>query len=101
MFTRTKTFKNRDGTTRTYLQIVESRRKGHKIRQKVIANLGRLEELQEGSLDPGLSKGSPAILYRSGLSLTLDNWVPGGPDSGVQPWSFIIYGKSWAWKNSK
>ena len=51
MYTRTKIFKNKDGTTRTYLQIVQTRRIGNKVRQKVIANLGRLEELQEGSLD--------------------------------------------------
>ena len=51
MYTRTKTFQNKDGTTRTYLQIVQTRRIGNKVRQKVIANLGRLEELQEGSLD--------------------------------------------------
>ena len=47
MYTRTKTFQNKDGTTRTYLQIVQTRRIGNKVRQKVIANLGRLEELQE------------------------------------------------------
>jgi len=51
MYTRTKTFQNKDGSTRTYLQIVQTRRIGNKVRQKVIANLGRLEELQEGSLD--------------------------------------------------
>ena len=88
-----KILKNSDGATRTYLQIVESKREGYKIPQEVIANLGRLENCRKAPWT-GLSKGSPAILYRSGLSLTLGNWVPGGLDSGVQPWSFIIYGKS-------
>ena len=51
MFTRTKTFTNKDGTKRTYLQLVETRREGNKVRQKVVANLGRLEDLQDGQLD--------------------------------------------------
>lgn len=51
MYARTKTFKNKDGSTRTYVQIVESRRDGGKIRQKVLANLGRIENLQEGAID--------------------------------------------------
>lgn len=51
MFTRTKTFKNKDGSQRTYLQLVETRRDGDKVRQKVVANLGRLEDLQDGQLD--------------------------------------------------
>lgn len=51
MYARTKTFKNKDGSTRTYLQICETRREDGKVRQIVVANLGRLEELQEGALD--------------------------------------------------
>ena len=51
MFTRTKTFTNKDGSKRTYLQLVETRRDGGKVRQKVVANLGRLEDLQDGQLD--------------------------------------------------
>jgi hypothetical protein len=51
MFVRTKVFKNRDGSTRTYLQIVKGERVGGKVRQVVVANLGRLEDLREGGLD--------------------------------------------------
>jgi hypothetical protein len=51
MFVRTKVFKNRDGSTRTYLQIVKGERVGGKVRQVVVANLGRLEELREGGLE--------------------------------------------------
>jgi len=51
MYTRTKTFTNKDGSTRTYLQIVEAIREEGKIRQKVLVNLGRIEDMQDGSLD--------------------------------------------------
>lgn len=51
MFIRTKVFRNKDGSTRTYLQLVTSERLGDKVRQRVVANLGRLDELQAGSLD--------------------------------------------------
>ena len=47
MFCRTKTSGNH-----TYLQIVENRREGGKVRQHVIANLGRLDKLlATGALD--------------------------------------------------
>jgi transposase len=51
MFARTKTFTNKDGSTRTYLYIVEGVREEGKIRQKIVANLGRIEEMQSGDLD--------------------------------------------------
>ncbi|KUK31237.1 MAG: Transposase IS4 family protein, partial [Thermoanaerobacterales bacterium 50_218] len=51
MYVRTKVFKNKDGTTRTYLYIVRGKRVDGKVRQEIVANLGRLEELQEGKLD--------------------------------------------------
>jgi hypothetical protein len=51
MFIRTKVFKNKNGSTRTYLQLAESYRDGKKNRQRVLLNLGRLEELQEGQID--------------------------------------------------
>jgi len=51
MFVRTKVFRNKDGSTRTYLQLVTSERVGDRVRQRVVANLGRLDELQAGALD--------------------------------------------------
>jgi transposase len=45
MFLRCLTFPRKDGTQRQYLQIVASHREGTRVRQKVIANLGRLDEL--------------------------------------------------------
>jgi hypothetical protein len=44
-------FRNKDGSTRTYLQLVNSERVDGRVRQRVVANLGRLSELQAGSLD--------------------------------------------------
>lgn len=47
MFLRTKS-----NGTRTYLQLVESERCGSKVRQRVLATLGRLDQLQDsGALD--------------------------------------------------
>ena len=45
MFVRTKTFKNKDGSTREYLFICETRREGDKVRQITLANLGRLDSI--------------------------------------------------------
>ena len=51
MYVRKVTNKNKNGTARTYLQIVEGFREGGKVRHKVVANLGRIEQLQEGAID--------------------------------------------------
>ncbi len=69
MFIRTKVFKNRDGSTRTYLQIVKGEREGRKVRQVVVANLGRLEELRDGGVDrliEGLARFSRYQLVKDG-----------------------------------
>lgn len=50
MYARTKEFKNKDGSSRIYLQIVENKRVNGKPTQKVVANLGRIENLQEGEV---------------------------------------------------
>ncbi len=51
MYVRTKTFTNKDGSTRTYLYLVEAVRSSGKVRQEIVANLGRIERLQEKGLD--------------------------------------------------
>ena len=51
MYVRTKTFTNRDGSTRTYLYPVETVRSSGKVRREIVANLGRIERLQEKGLD--------------------------------------------------
>jgi transposase len=45
MFLRCLTFPRKDGTQRQYLQIIRSYREGGRVRQKIVANLGRLDEL--------------------------------------------------------
>jgi hypothetical protein len=49
---------------RTYLQIVESFRQEGSVRQRVVANLGRLDQLQDKDLDP-LINGLNRALGRS------------------------------------
>jgi len=45
MFVRTKIFENKDGSTREYLFICETRREGNKVREITLANLGRLDSI--------------------------------------------------------
>ena len=52
MFFKVVTFRNKDGSTRQYLHLVEAVREGKKIRHKVLVTLGRVELLRaSGSLD--------------------------------------------------
>src|SRR3990172_841983 len=52
MFFKVVTFRNKDGSTRQYLHLVEAVRDGKKIRHKVLITLGRVELLRaSGSLD--------------------------------------------------
>lgn len=48
MWVRAQTVHNKGGGTRTYLHLVQSRRVNGKVRQEIIATLGRLDALQEG-----------------------------------------------------
>jgi len=59
MFIRTKTFKNKDGSTRIYLQVVQNVREEGRVRQHLVANLGRLDKLQDWSKEWG-----PALVFR-------------------------------------
>jgi hypothetical protein len=52
MFVRTTIGRNKDGSTRVYLHLVRGFRVNGKVRQQVVASLGRLDLLQEsGGLD--------------------------------------------------
>jgi hypothetical protein len=52
MFFKVVTFRNKDGSTRQYLHLVEAVQKGRKTRHKVLVTLGRVELLRaSGSLD--------------------------------------------------
>jgi len=91
MFVRTKVFKNKDGSTRTYLQIVKGERVGGKVRQVVVANLGRLDRLQDGGLDrliEGLARYSRYELVR-GKALE--------PEAGwAKSWGpALVFGRLW------
>jgi len=56
MFLRTLRFKNKDGSTREYLQLIKSYRQGKKTRQKLVANLGRLDILKKSGQIERLAK---------------------------------------------
>src|SRR4030042_2952187 len=45
MFLRCLSFSRKNGTQRQYLQIVQTYREAGRVRQKIVANLGRLDEL--------------------------------------------------------
>src|SRR5260370_32420653 len=47
MYAKVKTVR-RDGRSYEYLELVEGRREGTRVRQHVVANLGRLDELKAG-----------------------------------------------------
>jgi hypothetical protein len=52
MFVRLQVCRNKDGTTRSYLHLLRSRRVNGKTRQELVCTLGRLDILQSsGSLD--------------------------------------------------
>ncbi len=52
-------FRKKHTGSRTYLQIVENRREDGKVKQRVVATLGRLDELEEsGQLDSLLRSGA-------------------------------------------
>ena len=64
MFVRTKTFVNKDGSKRVYLQIAKSVWENGKPHQRVICTLGRLKDLKKGGFDTlirGLSKFSERL----------------------------------------
>jgi len=85
MFFRTKT-----SGPRTYLQVVENRWEGGRSRQRVIATLGRLDELQQsGQLEALLVSG--ACLAESVLILTdlpRGNSRPTRAGASALDWSF-------------
>jgi len=62
-------FRTKKSGTRSYLQVVENRWEGGRSRQRVVATLGRLDQLQQsGQLDALLASG--ARLARSVLLIS-------------------------------
>ena len=84
MFFRTKT-----SGPRIYLQVVENRWEGGRSRQRVVATLGRLDQLQQsGQLDALLVSG--ARLARSVLVLSEHaegKLRPSRSGTSARPWS--------------
>jgi len=78
MYIRKTTNKNKDGTVRTYVQIVQGYRVNGKVRQKVIANLGRLEQLQEGEIDNLLEHLS---------KFSKETWIKSRPENLKVEWT--------------
>lgn len=78
MYIRKTTNKNKDGTVRTYVQIVQGYRENGKVRQKVIANLGRLEKLQEGEIDNLLEHLS---------KFSKETWIKSRPENLRVEWT--------------
>ena len=67
-------FRRKTSAGRAYLQIVESRRDGDRVRQQVIATLGRFEELQaSGQLERLLRSGARFAAKAMMLSTAADD----------------------------
>src|SRR5215471_8919703 len=87
-------FRVKPSGDRRYLQIVENTRDGARTVQRVLATLGRIEDLQaDGRLDTLLRSGarfSETALLISGLQAgTLD------ADAGVRIGAPLIFGRLW------
>jgi hypothetical protein len=68
-------FRRKTSGARAYLQIVESRREGEQVRQRVIATLGRVDELQ--------ASGQLGRLLRSGARFATQAMVLGSVENGA------------------
>ena len=73
MYFRIKKQKNKEGQAREYLCVVEGRRENGKVRQKMLANLGRLDELRaSGNLERLASKLNELVGKRELVDLAKD-----------------------------
>lgn len=99
MYLRTKTFKNKDGSTREYLYVVESRRISGKMKQIVVATLGRLDVIKERESIEKLSEKLSQFLNRSKLiDLAADIKAEWSKEYGIiavlrQAWEKIGFGE--------
>src|SRR4030042_1111669 len=69
MFLRCLAFSRKDGSQRKYLQIVQTYRESGRVRQKIVANLGRLESApkrETATYDPA------PVIFRMVLGRLLD-----------------------------
>lgn len=79
MFVRLRTFHNRSGSTRTYVELARSYRKDGKVQQEKLCSLGRLEELQ--------STGAVDSIIRGLARLSQQQWVEAQALPLVGQWS--------------
>lgn len=98
MFTREKKFTNKDGSTRVYLQLAETIREGDKVRQKIVANLGRLDQLQEEKQIDKLIEGLLPYAKKKELTHLLTH--AGSHQEAVKKWDklwgpVLIYQAIW------
>ena len=82
MYTRVVRGRNKDGSIRSYLQLVHGYRKNGKVRQELICSLGRLDILQKGG---GLDRLIASLARHSERC-----WVE-AEAGGLMPWD-RVYG---------
>ena len=85
-------FRQKQSGGRVYLQIVESRRTGDKVRQQVIATLGRLDELTaSGQLERLLRSGARFAARARALVLEAVRDAPslGGVGAPHRAWAGV------------
>lgn len=90
MFIREKCRTNKDGSTVTYLQLVENRRVGDKVRQRVLCTLGRTD-------DPTLPKRLKALVETASRYAEVERLVLSeGIRSRSATWGpHLVWGRVW------
>ena len=80
-----------------YLQIVENRREGKRTLQRVVATLGRVDELAGGGVDALLiSLSRFAGRCRCWKAIARGIWKPASADRSGLTWSSADCGGNWA-----
>src|ERR1700761_4073715 len=81
-------FRRKQSQGRIYLQIVESQRTGDQVRQRVIATLGRLDELEaSGQLDRLLRSGARFVQQAMVLDAARTGEAAAvASNASVRPW---------------
>ena len=88
-------FRRKQSQGRIYLQIVESHRTGDRVRQRVIATLGRLDELEaSGQLDRLLRSGARFVQQAMVLNAARTGEVPAITVRRIGP--ALLFERLWA-----
>jgi len=88
MFVRVTKSKNHE-----YVKIVHSYREDGKIKQKVVANLGKLEELSQKEIENIASK--LLLLVNSNKALTQEKNIPNLEELDRYNYGYVIYKRLW------